>query len=52
MVMEEKKIHMLKQYSHIYLPYTPWIISETQEFEKKQRERAEWREHNFSGGKK
>lgn len=52
MIMEEKKIHMLTQYSHIYLPYTPWIISETQEFEKKQRERAEWGEHNFSGGKK
>lgn len=49
--MEEKKIHMLKQHSHIYLPYT-WIISETQEFEKKQRETGEWGEHNFSGGKK
>lgn len=27
MTMEEREIHMLKQYSHIYLPYTHWIIS-------------------------
>lgn len=50
--MEEKEIHVLKQYSHIYLPYTPsWIISERGEFEKTQRERLSG-ENTISQGEK
>lgn len=50
MATEEKEIHMLKQYSHMYLPYTPWIISETWKFEKR-KGGAECENVIFHGGK-
>lgn len=51
MATEEKEIHMLIQYSHMYLPYTPWIISETWKFEKRKGGGWVW-ECNFSWGEK